>query len=366
MDIIIFLLSFIVILTGCEFFTNGVEWAGKRFNLSEGAVGSVLAAVGTALPETIVPLIAIVLIGGSAGEEIGVGAILGAPFMLATLALFVCGMSVFMFARRRGTKTLHINGKLIRRDLKFFLLAYGLAAIAAIVPPQFNLFKVVLGFALIPLYIVYTIYTLKTGEAACGEGEELKGLYIDGVIRKCTGRSGEPVECPVANDGSVEVGRRKQREPGTILIILQILASLGLIILGANMFVEQINGIAEVIGINPLILALIIAPIATELPEKFNSLLWIRAKKDTFAIGNITGAMVFQSCIPVTIGIVLTGWHLDLSSRVGYLQAAAIGIALLSGIILYKESSHKEIKMSGLMIGGLLYVLYIILVLLYI
>ena len=362
MDLIIFLLSFVVILTGCEFFTNGVEWIGKRFNLSEGAVGSVLAAVGTALPETIVPLIAIVLIGGHAGEEIGVGAILGAPFMLATLALFVCGLSVFLFMKRRGTRTLHINGKLIRRDLKFFLLAYGLAAIAAILPPQFDLFKVALGCALIPLYIVYTIYTLKTGEAACGEGEELKGLYIDGVIRKCTGKSGEPVECPVANGGA-EVVLSRQREPGTLLIILQVLASLGLIILGANLFVEQIKGIAEALSINPMILALIIAPIATELPEKFNSLLWIRAKKDTFAIGNITGAMVFQSCIPVTIGIVLTGWHLDLSTNTGFLQAAAIGIALLSGLILYKESSHKEIKMSGLMIGGLLYVLYIILVL---
>ena len=251
MDLILFLLSFVVILTGCEFFTNGVEWIGKRFNLSEGAVGSVLAAVGTALPETIVPLIAILLIGGSAGEEIGVGAILGAPFMLATLALFVCGMSVFMFAKRRGTKTLHINGKLIRRDLKFFLLAYGLAAVAALLPPEFNLFKVVLGFVLIPLYIVYTIYTLKTGEASCGEGEELKGLYIHGVIRKCTGKSGEPVECPVANDGSVEVGRRKQHEPSTVLIILQVLASLGLIIIGANLFVEQINGIAEILSINP-------------------------------------------------------------------------------------------------------------------
>jgi cation:H+ antiporter len=309
MDLILFLLSFVVILTGCEFFTNGVEWIGKRFNLSEGAVGSVLAAVGTALPETIVPLIAILFIGGDAGHEIGVGAILGAPFMLATLALFVCGLSVFMFARRRGTRTLHINGKLIRRDLKFFLLAYGLAAVAALLPPEFNLFKVVLGFVLIPLYIVYTIYTLKTGEASCGEGEELKGLYIHGVIRKCTGKSGEPVECPVANDGSVEVGRRKQHEPGTALIILQVLASLGLIIIGANLFVEQINGIAEILGINPLILALIIAPIATELPEKFNSLLWIRAKR----IPSRSGISPAPWCSELyqSRRHLLTGWHLD-------------------------------------------------------
>jgi cation:H+ antiporter len=362
MDIISFLLSFVVILIGCELFTNGVEWTGRRFKLSEGAVGSVLAAVGTALPETIVPIIAILTIGGHAGEEIGVGAILGAPFMLATLALFVCGLSVLLFARRRGTRTLHINGKLIRRDLKFFLLAYGLAAIAAIAPPEFGWFKVALGFSLIPLYIVYTIYTLKTGATAC-EGEELKNLYMDGIIRKCTGKSGEPENCPIPDGGSITQVPQQAREPSTALILLQVLASLGVIIVGANLFVGQIKDMATILGMNPLILSLIVAPIATELPEKFNSLLWIRAKKDTFAIGNITGAMVFQSCIPVTIGIVLTGWYLDLSSQVGLLQGAAICIALVSGIILYIESSHKEIKMSGLMIGGLLYAVFIGLVL---
>jgi cation:H+ antiporter len=93
-------------------------------------------------------------------------------------------------------------------------------------------------------------------------------------------------------------------------------------------------------------------------------MLWIRERKDTFAIGNITGAMVFQSCIPVTIGILLTGWHLNIADKVQLLEAVTIGIALLSGIILYWRSSHKEIKISGLMLGGALYVLFFVLVLL--
>lgn len=349
MDILVFLLSFAIILAACEFFTNGVEWTGKRFNLSEGAVGSVLAAVGTAMPETLVPLIAILMLGGEAGHEIGIGAILGAPFMLSTLALFLCGLSVLLFARRRNTRTLHVNGHLIRRDLKFFLLAYSLAAIAAFVPPEYSIFKTVLGFTLIPLYIVYTIYTLKTGEAAVGE--DLKDLYFNRVIKRCL--PGRPdKDCP------------EPREPSTVLIVLQVLASLAAIIIGADLFVNQISAIAGVIGINPLILSLVISPIATELPEKFNSMLWIRERKDTFAIGNITGAMVFQSCIPVTIGILLTSWHLNIANPVELLEAVTIGIALLSGAILYIESSHKELKMSGLMIGGLLYVLFFVAVLL--
>jgi cation:H+ antiporter len=350
MDVIIFLLSFAVILAGCEFFTNGVEWAGKRFNLSKGAVGSVLAAVGTAMPETLVPLIAILMLGGEAGEEIGVGAIFGAPFMLATMALFICGLSVLMFAKRRNTRTLHINGHLIRRDLKFFLLAYTLAAIAALVPPSLGLLKTAPGFLLIPLYAVYTIYTLKTGET--GGGEDPKALYFDRVVKRCLPGRARDKDCPVP------------KEPATIVVVVQVVAALGAIILGANLFVGQINEIAAVIHIPPLILSLIISPIATELPEKFNSMLWIRERKDTFAIGNITGAMVFQSCIPVTIGILLTGWHLNLADKVQLLEAVTIGIALFSAVILYWRSSHREIKISGLMLGGALYVLFFLAVLL--
>src|SRR4029078_9643097 len=86
---------------GAELFTNGIEWFGKKLGLAEGAVGSVLAAVGTALPETMIPIIAILFSGQEHSDEIGVGAILGAPFMLATLAMFVTGIAVLAQARQR-------------------------------------------------------------------------------------------------------------------------------------------------------------------------------------------------------------------------------------------------------------------------
>jgi cation:H+ antiporter len=53
--------AFVLILVGAELFTNGIEWFGNRLQLAEGAVGSVLAAVGTALPETMIPIVAIVV-----------------------------------------------------------------------------------------------------------------------------------------------------------------------------------------------------------------------------------------------------------------------------------------------------------------
>jgi cation:H+ antiporter len=94
------------IVAAASLFTNAVEILGGRLNLGQGAVGSVLAAVGTALPETMIPIVAVLaaVFGGrdpGTAGEIGIGAILGAPFMLATLAMFVVGASALTFRSRR-------------------------------------------------------------------------------------------------------------------------------------------------------------------------------------------------------------------------------------------------------------------------
>ena len=238
MDILLFILSFVIILLGCEFFTNSVEWLGKRYNLSEGAVGSVLAAVGTAMPETLIPLIAIIFVGGQAGEDIGVGAILGAPFMLATLAMFICGLALFLFAKRRGTRTLHINGKLIRRDLKFFLLCYSLAVVAAFMPPDMQIIRWIIGFALIPIYIYYTYVTVKRREGQCETGD-LKCLHFQNYADRLRGNRTEN-----ANPDEVSEAFRKAvyvKEPPTYLIYVQTFMGLLAIIVGANIFVNQIE-----------------------------------------------------------------------------------------------------------------------------
>src|SRR5918996_3581958 len=103
MEIVELIIAFAVILLGAELFTNGIEWFGHKLKLAEGAVGSVLAAVGTALPETMIPIIAILFGTGDASHAVGIGAILGAPFMLSTLAMFVTGAAVIVSRGRRPT-----------------------------------------------------------------------------------------------------------------------------------------------------------------------------------------------------------------------------------------------------------------------
>ncbi|MCX8031879.1 MAG: sodium:calcium antiporter [Thermoleophilia bacterium] len=323
MNVFLLIVALFVILAGCELFVNGIEWFGRKLELGEGAVGSVLAAVGTALPETIIPLIAILISGGDAGHEVGIGAILGAPFMLSTLAIFVCGVSVVVFTlTKRRQLQVRYNRKIMKRDLSYFLVAYVIAVAAGIFDIGF--FRYILAVVLLASYGIYVWRTMKS------EGDlegECRSLYFH--------RTAE----------SPHLGR----------VILQIVVALAAIIFGADLFVDKLANVAAALGVPPLVISLLITPVATELPEKFNSVLWMREKKDTLALGNITGAMVFQSTFPVAVGMVFTDWHLW--GEGDWHAAVAAGVALLSGLIMYLQLrfTKRGFGVGSLLFGGILY-----------
>jgi len=321
------IVAFIVILAGCELFVNGIEWFGRKLHLGEGAVGSVLAAVGTALPETVIPLIAILFGGGHAGDEIGIGAILGAPFMLSTLAMFVCGFSIVIFSwTKRRTRKIRFNKTIMRRDLFFFLSSYAVAILVGF----FHIGPFRYGVAAL-LIVSYGIYVRQTMRSEGDLEGEARVLYF----------------------------HRTAESPQLKLVILQILVALAAIIFGANLFVDNLTKAATTLGVPPLVISLLLTPFATELPEKFNSVMWMRQKKDTLALGNITGAMVFQSTFPVAIGMAFTPWRLYADGD--WHAAVAAGIALFSGVVLYSRLrfTKKGFGLASLLFGGVLYLAFL-------
>jgi cation:H+ antiporter len=335
-------LSLFVILGGAELFTNGIEWIGEGFGLSQGAVGSVLAAVGTALPETILPLIAI-LSGHAAGEEIGIGAILGAPFMLTTLAMVVISVAVFAYTRSNG-RSVELDGDrtVLRQDLGYFLVMYALAMGAGLLHAR--AVNWVLAVVLVLGYAFYARRHFRAPVVARMEEEgrsEVRPLYAAAVL-----------------------GRPRHELPGTATdstnwpTFLQVAVALILIVGGARLFVDAVDAVATRFGLSHLVFALLVAPVATELPEKFNSVIWVRRRKDTLALGNMTGAMVFQSSFPVTVGLLLTPWHLAHEALV------AGAIALAAGAVLYLTIRIRgRFSAPLLLLQGAFYATYVVYVL---
>lgn len=327
-DTLILVAALFVILGGSSLFTNALEHLGERMGLSQGVVGSIFAAVGTALPETAVPIVAVLTGGRQAGHEIGVGAIVGAPLMLATLAFFLLGAMALL--RRGVTATVAPEATGLRRDLRFFLLAFVLAVVALYVPHELRWARATIAFVLVALYVLYLWRTLRVSRSLVAEGH---GTEADKPL--LAGRLGLPT--------------------GGAVTMLQLLVGLGLIVAGARGFVVGITGISVAIGLSPLFLALAIVPFATELPEKMNSLIWLARGRDTLAVGNVTGALVFQSTLLPALGVLLTPWQPRFDVRL------AMGVTLIAGAWLLMLSRAKRIPALALLLNGAAYTVYFVL-----
>ncbi len=341
MDIVILVVAFLIILLGAELFTNGIEWFGRKLQLAEGAVGSVLAAVGTALPETMIPIIAILFATGESSSEVGVGAILGAPFMLATLAMFVTGIAVLAVARRRPTgDVMRVDTKVLAHDMRYFGIAYAIAIGAAFLPLEPAWLKWIVAVVLLGIYAWYVKGHFEAD--ADVDAEDLAPLRFRRLDRRAY--------------------RSNPGVPRLRVVNLQVLAALGLIIIGAVFFVDAVEHLSVSFGVDPVLLALVIAPIATELPEKFNSVIWVRAGKDTLAMGNITGAMVFQSTIPTVVALLFApaAWSIGEGS---YTAFASAGIAFASSAAIFIPMARSgRLRGKGLLVGGAFYLGYLALV----
>ncbi len=147
--------------------------------------------------------------------------------------------------------------------------------------------------------------------------------------------------------------------PRLRIVNLQVIVALACIVGGAWLFVGAVEQLATTLGVSELLLALVIAPIATELPEKFNSLIWVRQGKDTLAMGNITGAMVFQSAFPTFIALVFAGsaWHVSSDSLLAFLSAGITFVAVAA--IFGPMWRRGTLDGKALLIGGALYLLYL-------
>jgi cation:H+ antiporter len=248
-------------------------------------------------------------------------------------------VSVCPAARRRRTagQTLTVNTAVIGHDMAYFALAYAIAVSVALLPVEMEWPRRLVAVGLIGLYIYYVWGHL---QADAMEHHGLEPLRFHRLDRRAP-QHPEP--------------------PRLFIVSVQVLFALGCIIGGAYGFVRGVEDLSSQLGLNATLMALVIAPIATELPEKLNSVIWVRKGKDTLAMGNITGAMVFQSAIPVSIALVFAP---------AFWSVGGAGIAFLSTAMTFGSSAaimipmmvRKRLSAKPLLIGGLFYLTYLIIV----
>ncbi|MDB5775103.1 MAG: putative sodium/calcium exchanger protein [Herbaspirillum sp.] len=319
--VLLLLGSAFVIYLACEYFVNGVEWVGQQFGVSKNATGTVLAAFGTALPESVVTFVAVVFGHTAAQKEIGVGAALGGPLVLGTVAYAVVGFT-FLFSKRQpqGHFLSDLTGGRLISDQKWFLSIFVFKAALGLV--AFAI-KPWLGILFLFAYAAYVRQEMTAGGDA-GNAFDLEPLKI----------------------------RPKAAAPARGWPLLQTGGALVVIFLSSQVFVHQIDAIGPWLGLSPQLVALLLSPIATELPEILNAVIWVRQGKQTLALANISGAMMIQATIPSALGIMFTPWMLQHA----LVWAAVVTMLSIVGLYFFLKKNALTPRVMALF-GGF-YVLF--------
>jgi cation:H+ antiporter len=290
LHVIILLACAVAIYLSCEWFVNAVEWLGLRLKVGPLAVGTVLAAFGTALPESVVTFVAVVLGHSSDSKEIGIGAAMGGPLALATVAYGVTGF--MLLTARRGREDLGDRSKLVR-DQRWFLVIFVVKVALGLVTFAF---KPWLGLLFFAAYVVY--------------------FWREVRQKPTTDRGGDDTEADVA---PLRLQPRRE-SPANWAVAAQALVTLAVIFVASQLFVHQLDAIGPMLGLPAAVTALLLSPIATELPEIMNAIIWVRQGKTHLALANISGAMMIQATVPSGLGLLFTSWRFD-------------GPLLLSGLV---------------------------------
>jgi cation:H+ antiporter len=255
------------------------------------AIGTVLAAIGTALPESVVTLVAVAMGHSPASKDIGVGAAMGGPLVLATIAYGVTG---WMLIRRRRSLAQRIpEGS--RGEIHDPLTDTDLSRLPSDQTWFLSIFivKVSLGlvaFALKPwcgllFFAAYGVYFFREmrADAQTHSSADLEPLKL----------------------------QPRRATPSGWAVIVQSIATLVIIFGASQLFVAQLEWAGPALGLSAAVTALLLSPIATELPEVMNAIIWVRQGKTSLALANISGAMMIQATVPSGLGLLFTPWHFD-------------------------------------------------------
>lgn len=290
----------VTIYLACEWFVNAVEWLGVRLNMGTLAIGTVLAAIGTALPESVVTLVAVTMGHSPLSKDIGVGAAMGGPLVLATIAYGVTGW--MLIRRKRALAMTAVDGdRSSKRDLledvdlsrlptdqKWFLSIFMVKVSLGLVAFAFKPWCGLLFFA------AYGVYFFKEMRA---DAEAHSSIDLD------------PLKL-----------QPNRETPTGWAVLVQTVVTLAIIFGASQLFVAQLEWAGPELGLSAAVTALLLSPIATELPEVMNAIIWVKQGKTSLALANISGAMMIQATVPSGLGILFTPWHFD-------------GPLLLSGVV---------------------------------
>ena len=285
LEIILYLVGGLIMLfIGAEGLIRGSSNLAIKIGITPLVVGLTVVAFGTSTPELVVSLKA-ALLGNS---SISLGNVVGSN--IANIAL-ILGVAALI-------KPLDVHAKVIMREIPI-MIGISLLLILFLLDGELGFID---GLVFVSGIITYTF--VNVWMARKEKSPEVDKEFKDGLKSKL----GIPVS------------------------IVLMIAGLGLLILGANLFVQSAVAIAKMFNVSDAIIGLTIVAIGTSLPELITSIVAAYKKESDIAIGNVVGSNIFN-----ILGILgITALIIPISSvGISYVD---LGVMLFTAIILFPLS----------------------------
>lgn len=311
LEIFIYLAGGLIFLfIGAEGLIRGASALALRIGITPLVVGLTVVAFGTSTPELVVSLKA-ALIGNS---SISLGNVVGSN--IANIAL-ILGIAAII-------RPLDVHANVIRREIPI-MIGISILLVLLLIDGELGLVD---GIVFVLGIVIYTVVNIMMARKE--KNAEVEKEFKEGLKTKL----------------------------GVPISVIMILVGLGLMILGANYFVNSAIEIAKSIGVSDAIIGLTIVAVGTSLPELITSIVAAYKNESDIAIGNVVGSNIFN-----ILGILgITAIVIPLSSAgISYVD---FGVMLFTAIILLplSKTGFKISRLEGLFLvtGYISYVYYLL------
>ena len=245
-SVLLFAVGLVLLIKGGDWFVDGATGIARRFHLPDIIVGATVVSIGTTLPEVMVSVTGALQGQGAMSYGNAIGSIICNTALIAAISV----------ACNPGP----VNTKTMKMPVIFFFFSAAVYCAAAYLLGEFPRW---LGFALLAIFVVYMLLTVRQGlknpEAAHEEGDE---------------------------------GEKKEKKLWQELALLVVGAAL--IALGANLLVEHGTIIAQELGVPEPVIALTFVALGTSLPELVTTITSLKKGHASLGIGNVIGANIFN------------------------------------------------------------------------
>lgn len=326
-----------------------LSYGAEHLSLKYGAkfIGRTFLSVATTLPE-----IAIVIYAAATGSyDIAIGAGLGSNLLMMTLGLSL--MLIIATTRLSKAPLKGIDVSTFKLD-KVFLIITSIAS-AVLFIDGYNYFD---GFIFAGMFIAYFVLALR--EMKVQRKKEILTFRSNKDTRGYD-ENGDDNDSK-GDFANFNVGHKPKSFDKQMIkaILIFVTGTIGILI-GAEPFVHSLQGISRDIGVSAVILAVIISPIAGEMPEKIS--LMILARKGTHgasvAISNVLGSKILNNTLLLAVAVFGAMVHAGFFSIIGNTSLLSYQMVLVTvvTIIALIPMFRREI---GLTVGIMLALLYVI------